>query len=72
MDWNFKFDDEMGEIIFFYGLFNLFAFQFQHSSVFLKNNQHIACIRHTIKLLKIRAPEKFAVVTLKLNKEALP
>ena len=40
MDWKFKFDDEMSEINCFNGLFNIFAFHLQSSSVFMKNNWH--------------------------------
>ena len=36
MDQNFKFDHEIREINCFNGLFNLFAFYFQISSVYLK------------------------------------
>ena len=41
MDWNFKYDDEIlvREINCFNGLFNLFAFHFQNTSIFMKNNK---------------------------------
>ena len=35
------YDDEIGEINYFNGFLNLFAFHFQFSSVFMKNNGHI-------------------------------
>ena len=46
MDWNFKYDYEKKEINCFNGngLFNPFAFYFQNSSVFMKNNWYTAMI----------------------------
>ena len=38
----FLYDEEVREINCFNGLFNLFAFQFQNCSVFMKINGHIA------------------------------
>ena len=35
MDWNFKFDDETGEIVLL--VFNFFACHIQNSSFFMKN-----------------------------------
>ena len=39
IDWNFKFDDEIRLINYCDDLFNLFAFHFQNSSVFMKNTE---------------------------------
>ena len=41
MDWSlkFNFDDEMGKINCFNGLFNFFAFHFQNSSAFMKKKK---------------------------------
>ena len=44
MDWNFEFDDQIREINCFNAFFNLFAFHFQNSSVFMKNIECIAII----------------------------